>query len=115
MPPLDEASFAALYHRLRRVPAWGPADRRGALNYLTPALVQAAASEVRLGRSVSLAAPIETGLTPDQPEPAIHVMTGQTGDQADPEGLTFDRATGTAWRDVVRFRRVSARNGNLRC
>src|ERR1700735_1938279 len=88
-PPLDEAAFAALYQRLRRVPAWGPADRRGALNYLTPAQVQAAAGEVRLGRSVSLAAPIETGLTPDQPEPAIHDMTGPTGDQADPDGLTF--------------------------
>jgi kynurenine formamidase len=88
-PPLDEAAFAALYHRLRRVPAWGPADRRGALNYLTPAQVRAAASEVRLGRSVSLAAPIETGLTPDQPEPAIHDMTGPTGDHADPDGLTF--------------------------
>jgi kynurenine formamidase len=88
-PPLDGAAFAALYHRLQRVPAWGPADRRGALNYLTPARVQAAASEVRLGRSVSLAAPIETGLTPDQPEPALHNMTGRTGEQADPEGLTF--------------------------
>jgi SAM-dependent methyltransferase len=34
---------------------------------------------------------------------------------AEPEGLAFDRATGTAWRDVVQFRRVSTRNDNLRC
>ena len=88
-PPLDAATFAALYQRLRQIPAWGPADRRGALNHLTPARVVAAAGEIRLGRTVTLAAPIETRLTPDQPEPAVHTMTGQAGDQADPDGLTF--------------------------
>ena len=88
-PPLDEAAFAALYQRLRAVPPWGSEDRRGAMNYLTPTQVLAAAGEVRLGRTVTLAAPIETGLTADQPEPAIHNMTGLPGDQADPEGLTF--------------------------
>jgi kynurenine formamidase len=88
-PPLDAAAFAALYQRLRQVPAWGPADRRGALNHLTPARVVAAAGEIRLGRTVTLAAPIETRLTPDQPEPAVHTMTGHAGDQADPDGLTF--------------------------
>lgn len=88
-PALDAAEFEDLYQRLRRVPPWGPADRRGALNYLTPGRVLAAASEIRLGRTVSLAAPIETGLTPDDPEPAVHAMTGPAGDQADPGGLTF--------------------------
>src|SRR6202034_3950753 len=70
----------------------GPA-RRAELPHAGPGA--AAAGEVRLGRSVSLAAPIETSLTPDQPHPAIHDMTGRTGDQADPEGLTFaqDRLT----------------------
>jgi kynurenine formamidase len=88
-PPLDAAGFDALYQRLRRVPNWGPADRRGALNYLTPARVQAGASEIRLGLTVSLAAPIEMRVTPDDPDPAVHEMTGPPGDQADPEGLTF--------------------------
>jgi kynurenine formamidase len=88
-PAVDGAEFGALYDRLRRVPAWGPADRRGALNYLTADRVLAAAGEIRLGRTVSLAAPIETDLTPDQPEPAIHDMKGRPGDQADPNGLTF--------------------------
>lgn len=86
---LDAVEFEVLYRRLRQVPSWGPADRRGALNYLTPQRVLAAASEIRLGRTVSLAAPIEMGLTPDAPEPAIHAMTGPPGDQADPGGLTF--------------------------
>jgi kynurenine formamidase len=88
-PVVDAAEFGALYDRLRHVPAWGPADRRGALNYLTADRVLAAAGEIRLGRTVSLAAPIETDLTPDQPEPAIHDMKGRPGDQADPDGLTF--------------------------
>jgi kynurenine formamidase len=88
-PALGAAEFKALYERLRQVPSWGPADRRGGLNHLTPERVRAAAGEIRLGRSVSLAAPIETDLTPDQPEPAIHDMKGRPGDDADPGGLTF--------------------------
>jgi kynurenine formamidase len=88
-PVLDAAEFEALYRRLRQVPSWGAADRRGALNYLTPERVLAAAGEIRLGRTVSLAAPIETGLTPDDPAPAIHEMAGPPGSQADPGGLTY--------------------------
>ena len=89
-PPLDSAAFSALYQRLRDATPWGPDDRRGALNYLTPDRVLAAAAEVRLGRTVTLEAPIETQAAPDNPEPAMDEMTG-TGDQADPAGLTFAR------------------------
>jgi kynurenine formamidase len=89
-PALDSAAFTALYQRLRRATPWGPDDRRGALNYLTPDRVLAAAAEVRLGRTVTLEAPIETRAAPDNPEPAMDEMTG-TGDQADPGGLTFAR------------------------
>jgi kynurenine formamidase len=88
-PAVGAAEFRALYERLQHVPPWGPADRRGALNHLTPDRVLAAAGEIRLGRTVSLAAPIETDLTLDQPEPAIHDMKGRPGEDADPEGLTF--------------------------
>ncbi len=88
-PTLDAAAFEALYLRLRQVPGWGPTDRRGALNHLTPERVRAASVEIKLGRTVSLAAPIETSLTPDDPAPAIHEMSGPPGDQADPRGLTF--------------------------
>ena len=88
-PAVGAAEFNALYERLQRVPPWGPADRRGGLNYLTPDRVIAAASEIRLGATVSLAAPVETELTPDQPEPASHDMMGRPGDDADPDGLTF--------------------------
>jgi hypothetical protein len=35
---------------------------------------------------------------------------------AEPAGLAFDRAEGTAWRDVVRFRRVPPHgDDHLRC
>jgi len=51
--------------------------------------VLAAASEIRLGRTVTLAAPIESQVTPDDPDPAVHEMTSPPGDQADPRGLSF--------------------------
>jgi hypothetical protein len=54
---MTEAEFRALYERLRAQVPWGPEDRRGALNYITPAEVLTACAQVRLGRTVSLAAP----------------------------------------------------------
>jgi kynurenine formamidase len=85
---MTKAEFRSLYQRLRAEPPWGPADRRGALNYLTPTTVLAAASGVKLGRSVSIAAPIEYRVTADNPEPARHKMT-QTGESAPDDGLSF--------------------------
>jgi len=86
--PLTEAEFRELYDGLRAQLPWGKADRRGALNYLTAAETLAAAREVKHGVSVSLAAPIEHQVTPDNPEPARHEMTGTVAD-ADPTGLSF--------------------------
>jgi kynurenine formamidase len=87
--PLDAAGFEALYQRLRHAAPWGPDDRRGALNYLTPDRVLAAAAEVRLGAVVTLEAPIESSAAADNPEPAVHEMTSPAGDRADPAGLSF--------------------------
>ena len=72
---LSPAGFRALFERLKRESAWGPADRRGALNNISGSAVLAAAREVRLGRSVSLAAPLESRVTADNPEPCVHRMT----------------------------------------
>ena len=69
---MTEAEFRSLYERLRSSRRWGPDDRRGALNHLTPAESLAAVREVVLGRSVSLAAPIEGRRTADNPDPARH-------------------------------------------
>jgi kynurenine formamidase len=83
---LSEAEFRALYKRLRRAYAWGPGDRLGTLNSISPAEVVSAASDVRDGRTVSLAAPIESRTAPDNPDPAVHEMTGQADSAS---GLSF--------------------------
>lgn len=85
---MTEAEFRSLYQQLRSQPPWGPNDRRGALNYLTPAETLAALGEVRWGRAVSLAAPVEVHVTPDNPEPAQHRMKGPPAAEAG-RGLAF--------------------------
>ena len=84
---LSEAEFRALYQRLRRTYTWGRGDRLGTLNSISAAEVVAAASDVRDGRTVSLAAPIEGRQAPDNPDPAVHEMTGSAADSA--SGLSF--------------------------
>ncbi|MCX4908932.1 cyclase family protein [Streptomyces sp. NBC_00878] len=88
-PRLTEDEFAVLYRHLRSRTAWASGDR-GALDALTPARVVAAAREVRTGRTVTLAAPVETLPGPDNPEPAKHWMSGQP-DEDPPGGLHFAR------------------------
>jgi kynurenine formamidase len=85
---MSEAEFRSVYERLRAQVPWGPDDRRGALNYITPADVLAAWGSVRLGRTVSLAAQVEDWVTPDNPDPAQHQMKGPLGADAGP-GLSF--------------------------
>jgi kynurenine formamidase len=81
--------FRALYDRVRHMSRQGAADRLGALNNISPAQVVAAASDVRRGRAVSLAAPVEDEITPDNPDPARHQMTA-TGISSGPaSGLSF--------------------------
>ena len=83
---MTEAEFRSLYERLRGQVPWGPDDRRGALNHLGPAQIRAAASEVSLGRTVSLAAPIEHHASADNPDPAQHRMVQAPGGA---DGLEF--------------------------
>jgi hypothetical protein len=85
---MSEAEFRSLHGRLRAQLPWGPDDRRGALNYITPADVLAACGAVRLGRTVPLAAPVEDSVTPDNPDPARHQMKRPLGADAGP-GLSF--------------------------
>ncbi|MET8679803.1 cyclase family protein [Streptomyces sp. NPDC004647] len=87
--PLSAAEFRALYERLRSETRRSAADRRGALNTITPARVLAAAGEIRSGRTVSLAAPVETATTPDDPEPCDHRMTSPAESHASATGLHF--------------------------
>ncbi|MQS35359.1 cyclase family protein [Streptomyces katsurahamanus] len=86
-PRLTAAEFDVLYRRLVSRAAWAQGDR-GALDALTPARVLAAAREVRTGRTVTLAAPVETVPGPDNPEPARHRMSRQPAERT-PGGLGF--------------------------
>ena len=85
---MTEAEFRTLRQRLRDELPWGPNDRSGALNHITPAGRLAAVGEVKLGRVVSLGAPVETRTLPDDPDPARHEMTGTLGAEAG-RGLAF--------------------------
>lgn len=86
---LTADEFDAMYERLRRSAVWGPDDRHGALNHITSDHVLAAVREVRLGRAVSLAVSVEGDITADNPEPAVHEMTGLSGEDADATGLSL--------------------------
>jgi len=86
---LTAAEFRALYDRVKHMSRWGSADRRGALNNISPAQVAAAASDVRRGRAVSLAAPIDSEVAPDNPDPARHQMTQPRINPGPGYGLSF--------------------------
>jgi kynurenine formamidase len=92
---LSAAEFRALYDRVKHPSQWGPADRRGALNNIAPAQVTAAAGDVRHGRSVSLAAPVDSEVAADNPDPAVHEMTHPEVEAVPASGLSFamDRLT----------------------
>ena len=85
---MSEAEFRSLYDRLGGQLPWGPDDRRGALNYITPSEILTAVGEVRLGRTLSLAAPVEHRRAADNPDPAQHLMKGPLGADAG-RGLAF--------------------------
>jgi kynurenine formamidase len=86
---MSEAEFRVLRERLRRVSAWVPADRRGALNNISMSDVAAAAAgHVLIGRTVSLAAPIQ-GAAADNPDPAVHQLAHSVEGPDRASGLTF--------------------------
>jgi kynurenine formamidase len=85
---MSEAEFRALHERLRRASAWVPDDRRGALNNISMSDVVAAAGDLRIGRTVSLAAPIQ-GPAPDNPDPAVHQLAHSADGPGRASGLTF--------------------------
>jgi kynurenine formamidase len=86
---LSAAEFRALYQRVKHMSRQGPADRRGALNNTSPAQVVAAASGVWRGHSVSLAAPVESQVAADNPDPAVHQMTHSGTGPVPACGLSF--------------------------
>jgi kynurenine formamidase len=85
---VSAAEFRELFERVSNWGRWGPDDERGALNYLTPERVAAAAGLVRSGRTVSLSRPLNTAAEADNPEPADHHMTLLAASDH-PDGLAF--------------------------
>jgi len=85
---MSAASFHALYERMRGRSPWGAADRRGALNHITPARLAAAAGEVRAGRTVTMASPLASS-APDNPEPGTRHMKRLPAEPSDVPGLSF--------------------------
>ena len=88
MADMPSADFQTLYERLRGEVPWGPDDRLGALNFITPGRRAAAAREVQLGRTVTLAAPL-AGSAPDNPEPGVRHMKRLPGEPSDVAGVSF--------------------------
>ncbi|MFD6937557.1 cyclase family protein [Streptomyces goshikiensis] len=84
-PRQSPAEFEALYAALRR----RATGAGGSPARIPPACVRAAAGEIRSGRTVTLAAPVETRSAPDNPEPAGHRLTGPSEDEALALGLHF--------------------------
>ncbi|GAX51991.1 cyclase family protein [Streptomyces olivochromogenes] len=87
---LSEAEFRSLYRRLRGT-ASGGGRRRGALDTITAEQVLAAVREVRSGRTVSLAAPVETRAEPDDADPAEHRLTAPADGEPVAKGVDFAR------------------------
>ncbi|QJT07287.1 cyclase family protein [Streptomyces asoensis] len=87
---MSEADFRRLYRHLRDTSPGGAA-RRGALDTITGDHVLAAVREVRSGRTVSLAAPVNTRTGPDDADPAEHRLIAPADGEPGSNGLEFAR------------------------
>ena len=72
---LSVDEFELIFESVKNWGRWGPDDQLGTLNLITPERVRAAAGLVRSGRRVSMEIPINTVAGPDNPNPAIHMVT----------------------------------------
>jgi kynurenine formamidase len=88
-PILSHAEFDTLFASVRTWGRWGPDDRLGALNYITPEAVRTAAGLVRSGRQVSLAIPVSTVAGPDNPRPASRFIVQAHDHDIGSGGVTF--------------------------
>lgn len=77
--------FVKLFESIKSWDQYTPATiERGALNYITPEVITAAASLVKSGEVVSMALPWNTVTGPDNHKPALHYMT-EMGDTPNEE------------------------------
>ncbi len=71
---MSTKELEALFEDVKNWGKWGDNDERGALNYITPARVAAAASLIEDGVTVSCSLEFPTRPAPDNPRPAQHMM-----------------------------------------
>jgi hypothetical protein len=83
-PAVSEAEFMDLFTQLRGWSDGELPDERGTLAAVGPDTIQAALAVPRLGRTVSLALPINRVSGPDNARPALHHMV-DLGDVEEPE------------------------------
>ena len=74
-PRVSIEEFERIFESVKNWGRWGPDDQLGTINYITPDRVRAAAALVTSGRRVSMEIPINTVAGPDNPNPAIHMVT----------------------------------------
>ncbi|MFJ6835951.1 cyclase family protein [Streptomyces sp. NPDC091209] len=82
---MSPEEFWTLYERLRD----RAADSGRGAPRVTPQQLRAAATEVRAGRTVTMAAPVDTLPGPDNPQPAEYRLTGPAPGEAEAPGLHF--------------------------
>ncbi len=71
---LTAQEVRALYEKISNWGRWGKEDERGALNFITAQKRAHAARLAKTGDIVSLAQPLSTKTTPDNPQPVQHMM-----------------------------------------
>src|SRR5262245_3657450 len=74
--PLSAEEVLAFHRTLSNWGRFGPRDQLGTLNLITAEKRTAAAGLVRSGRTVSLARPLPTEPSPENPNPVAHHMIG---------------------------------------
>src|SRR5262249_15683013 len=87
--PVSLAAFDKMFEQIKNWGKWGEDDELGTLNYITPDKIAAAARLVRKGRSVSMAIPINKTAGPDNPNPAVHLMSLMHDLPVSESGLSF--------------------------
>ncbi len=87
--PVTLAAFDKMFEEVKNWGKWGDDDELGTLNYITPDKVAAAAALVRKGRCVSMAIPINKQAGPDNPNPAVHLMSLMHDLPVSESGLSF--------------------------
>src|ERR1700741_2799638 len=87
--PVSLAAFDTMFEQIKNWGRWGEDDELGTLTYITPEMVAAAARLVRKGRCVSMAIPINKQAGPDNPNPAVHLMSLMHDIPISKSGLSF--------------------------